>query len=245
MQILNKSLKDLNILINEEVKEKLKIFFEEISNASKQFNLTGLSGWEDIRDTLFIRSFRYSSVIDKFFNNDQYLEKKNIRVLDLGTGAGIPSIPLKILYPNMDIKLVDSSKKKCLFVESVIKKLNLKNISVENIRAELLGVSSERESYDLVLTRALAKLPTLAELTIPLVKKNGIVITAKGSLPSEEIKDSEYIINLLGSSKTQVLKIINPKYLSEDNFIIWEKTKKTPKRFPRRNGLPKKEPIIK
>ena len=76
MQILNKSLKDLNILINEEVKEKLKIFFEEISNASKQFNLTGLSGWEDIRDTLFIRSFRYSSVIDKFFNNDQYLEKK-------------------------------------------------------------------------------------------------------------------------------------------------------------------------
>ena len=245
MQILNKSLNDLNIHITEEEKDKLKIFFEEISYASKQFNLTGLSGWEDIRDTLFIRSFRYSSVIDKFFNKDQYLELKNIKILDLGTGAGIPSIPLKILYPNMDIKLVDSSKKKCLFVESIIKKLNLKNISIENTRAELLGVSTERESYDIVLTRALAKLPTLAELTIPLIKKNGIVVTAKGLLPSEELKDSEYILNLLGSSKSQIIKIIKPNYISEDNFIIWVKNKKTHKKFPRRNGVPKKDPIIK
>jgi 16S rRNA (guanine527-N7)-methyltransferase len=245
LQILNKSLNDLNIHITEEEKDKLKIFFEEISYASKQFNLTGLSGWEDIRDTLFIRSFRYSSVIDKFFNKDQYLELKNIKILDLGTGAGIPSIPLKILYPNMDIKLVDSSKKKCLFVESIIKKLNLKNISIENTRAELLGVSTERESYDIVLTRALAKLPTLAELTIPLIKKNGIVVTAKGLLPSEELKDSEYILNLLGSSKSQIIKIIKPNYISEDNFIIWVKNKKTHKKFPRRNGVPKKDPIIK
>ena len=83
MQILNKSLEDLNISSNDEVNEKLKIFFEEISFASKQFNLTGLNGWEDIRDTLFIRSFRYSSVIDKFFSKDQYLTHiLNLLILD-------------------------------------------------------------------------------------------------------------------------------------------------------------------
>lgn len=245
MQILNKSLEDLNISSNDEVNEKLKIFFEEISFASKQFNLTGLNGWEDIRDTLFIRSFRYSSVIDKFYSKDQYLESEKIKILDLGTGAGIPSIPLKILYPSMNIKLVDSSEKKCHFIESVIKKLNLKNITVENIRAELLGISSDRESYDIVLTRALAKLPTLAELTLPLIRKNGIVVTAKGLLPSQELKDSEYVLSLLGSSKSQILKITEPNFISEDNFIIWIKNNKTHMKFPRRNGLPKKDPIIK
>ena len=122
--------------------------------------------------------------------------------------------------------------------------LDLKNIEINNQRAEVLGQSKLRESFDLILTRALAKLPTLAELTIPLLKIGGIVVTAKGNYPSKEIKDSRYIIRILGISKNISETIEIPPFLPKDNFIIWEKMNNSPKIYPRRDGMPKKNPII-
>tara|TARA_B100001094_G_scaffold107949_1_gene103927 strand:+ start:1678 stop:2418 length:741 start_codon:yes stop_codon:yes gene_type:complete len=244
MKVLRKALDELSIDYNDEKIEKLSVYFEEIYKSSKNFNLTSLKTWEEIRDTLFIRSLRYAYIINTIFSKSNFLNSKNLRILDLGTGAGIPSIPIKIFYPQINLFLTESSSKKCEFLSNTVKKLDLENIKINNQRAEMLGQSKSRESFDLILTRALAKLPTLAELTIPLLKIGGIVITAKGKYPSKEIHDSHYIINILGVEKNISEKIDIPSFLPEDNFIIWKKIKESPVTFPRRDGVPKKNPIL-
>ena len=106
-------------------------------------------------------------------------------------------------------------------------------------------ISEDREKYDVVLTRALAKLPTLAELSIGFIKVNGIVVTAKGKFPDTELNQSKFITNIMGVKKHEIILIEDPTYIENDNFVIWKKNFKTPKKYPRRNGMPKKEPIIK
>tara|TARA_Y100001970_G_scaffold24906_1_gene29756 strand:+ start:3412 stop:4146 length:735 start_codon:yes stop_codon:yes gene_type:complete len=231
-------IKDLEISFDDQKFSNLYDYFVMIEKSSKEFNLTSLSGWNNISNELFTRSLRYIFFLKNYISNINY------KFLDVGTGAGIPSIPIKIFYPEISLSLCEPSQKKCSFLEEVIKKLNLRNIKIENERAENLGQSIKRESYDFVLTRALAKLPVLAELTLPLVKVGGKVITAKGKFPKVELGESKYITELLGSKKTLVEKITIPKSLPTDHFIIWEKYKSTPVNFPRRNGIPKKRPIV-
>ncbi|MBA46933.1 MAG: 16S rRNA (guanine(527)-N(7))-methyltransferase RsmG [Dehalococcoidia bacterium] len=231
-------IKDLGISFDDQKLSNLYDYYVMIEKSSKEFNLTSLKGWSNISNELFVRSLRYIIFLKKDFLNSNY------KFLEIGTGAGIPSIPIKIFYPEISLSLCEPSQKKCSFLEEVIKNLSLRNVNIENERAENLGKSSKRESYDFILTRALAKLPTLAELTLPLVKVGGKVITAKGKFPNDEIDESKYISELLGSKKTLVEKVTMPNSLPTDHFIIWEKFKSTPVNFPRRNGIPKKRPII-
>ena len=242
MKEINKNfhnqIKDLEIYFDDQKLSNLYDYFVMIEKSSKEFNLTSLKGWSNISNELFIRSLRYLIFLKKDSSNMNY------KFIDVGTGAGIPSIPIKIFYPEISLSLCEPSQKKCSFLEEVIKNLNLSNVNIENERAENLGQSSKRESYDFVLTRALAKLPTLAELTLPLVKVGGKVITAKGKFPKVEIHESNYISEILGSKKTLVKKVTTPNSLPADHFIIWEKYKSTPENFPRRNGIPKKRPIV-
>jgi len=245
MKTLRKALHELKIPYDDKKIEKLLIFFNEIVKSSKKFNLTGLKTWDEIRDALFIRSLRYSFIINSKLSEYNLLKNKNLHILDIGTGAGIPSIPMKIFYPNINLSLVESSQKKCEFIKSTIEILNFEQIKIYNTRAEILGQSESRESFDLVLTRALAKLPTLAELAIPLTKIGGFVITAKGELPNKELKESEYITKILGVTENFSEKVNIPKFLPDDNFIIWRKTNKSPEIYPRRDGIPKKNPIVK
>ena len=165
MEILKKSLLELDIDFSKDLEDKLDFFCAQIQENSKKFNLTGYKSLEDIESFLIIRSYRYVKAICNYKKDKKYIEK-NLEFLDLGTGAGIPSLPIKFLYPNLSLKLVDSSNKKCDFIEEIINKMELCKISVECTRAESLGISEDREKYDIVLTRALAKLPTLAELSI-------------------------------------------------------------------------------
>ncbi len=210
MEEINKNfhnqIKDLEISFDDQKLSNLYNYFVMIEKSSKEFNLTSLKGWSNISNELFIRSLRYLIFLKKDSSNMNY------KFIDVGTGAGIPSIPIKIFYPEISLSLCEPSQKKCYFLEEVIKNLNLSNVNIENERAENLGQSSKRESYDFVLTRALAKLPTLAELTLP--------------------------------KKTLVEKVTIPNSLPTDHFIIWEKYKSTPENFPRRNGIPKKRPIV-
>ena len=242
MEEINKNfhnqIKDLEISFDDQKLSNLYDYFVMIEKSSKEFNLTSLKGWSNISNELFIRSLRYLIFLKKDSSNMNY------KFIDVGTGAGIPSIPIKIFYPEISLSLCEPSLKKCTFLEGVIKNLNLSNVNIENERAENLGQSIKRESYDFVLTRALAKLPTLAELTLPLVKVGGKVITAKGKFPKVEIDESKYISETLGSKKTLVEKVTIPNSLPTDHFIIWEKNKSTPENFPRRNGIPKKRPIV-
>tara|TARA_X000001036_G_scaffold439602_1_gene491360 strand:- start:255 stop:995 length:741 start_codon:yes stop_codon:yes gene_type:complete len=244
LEILKKSLLELDIDFSKDLEDKLDFFCAQILESSKKFNLTGYKSLEDIESFLIIRSYRYVKAINNYKKDKNYI-KKNLDFLDLGTGAGIPSLPIKFLYPNLNLKLVDSSNKKCDFIEEIINKMELGKISVERTRAESLGISEDREKYDVVLTRALAKLPTLAELSIGLIKVNGIVVTAKGKFPDTELNQSKFITNIMGVKKHEIILIEEPTYIENDNFVIWKKNFKTPKKYPRRNGMPKKEPIIK
>ena len=245
METVRNALDQLSIDYDEEKIDKLLIFYNEIIESSKNFNLTALKSWEEIRDSLFIRSMRYANIINTKYFHRNFFGNKELKIMDLGTGAGIPSIPMKIFYPDMNLFLAESSQKKCDFLNNISEKLELKGIQVYNQRAEILGQSKHRETFDLILTRALAKLPTLAELTIPLLNIGGVVITAKGEYPIKEIEDSIFITKMLGVSKNITENIKIPKFLPEDNFIIWEKTKISPREYPRRDGMPKKKPIVK
>ena len=242
MKTLIKALDDLKLPFSKKVLNQYEIYINEIIRVSENFNLSGAKSWSKIRDDLVIKSLRYCSVINSLMNFK--LNSPNLQVLDVGTGAGIPSIPMKLLYPEFNLKMVESSKKKCQFLEDILAKLNCNKVIVENSRIEDMGYGEDREKYDLVLSRALAKLPSLAELTIPFAKVGGSIITVKGSYPKKEIKESEYISRLLGVNKTHFNSISSPINIKEDFFIIWDKKEKTPNGFPRKNGTPQKKPII-
>jgi 16S rRNA (guanine527-N7)-methyltransferase len=242
MKTLIKALDDLKLPYNKKVLNQYEIYINEIIRVSENFNLSGAKSWSKIRDDLVIKSLRYCNVINSLMNFK--LNSENLQVLDVGTGAGIPSIPMKLLYPEFNLKMVESSKKKCQFLEDVLEKLNCNKVIVENSRIEDMGFGEDREKYDLVLARALAKLPTLAELTIPFSKIDGSIITVKGSYPRKEIEESEYIARLLGINKTHFNKVSSPINIKEDFFVIWDKKEKTPNGFPRKNGIPQKKPII-
>ena len=242
MKTLIKALDDLKLPSNKKVFNQYEIYINEIIRASTNFNLSGAKSWSKIRDELVIKSLRYCNVINSLMNFK--LNSENLQVLDVGTGAGIPSIPIKLLYPEFNLKMVESSTKKCQFLEDVLEKLNCNKVIVENSRIEDMGFGEDRQKYDLVLARALAKLPTLAELTIPFSKIGGSIITVKGSYPKKEIKESEYISRLLGINKTHFHRVSSPINIKEDFFIIWDKKEKTPNGFPRKNGIPQKKPII-
>ena len=242
MKTLIKALDDLKLPFSKKVLNQYEIYINEIIRVSKNFNLSGAKSWSKIRDELVIKSLRYCSVINSLMNFK--LNSENLQVLDVGTGAGIPSIPIKLLYPEFNLKMVESSTKKCQFLEDVLEKLNCNKVIVENSRIEDMGFGEDRQKYDLVLARALAKLPTLAELTIPFSKIGGSIITVKGSYPKKEIKESEYISRLLGINKTHFHRVSSPINIKEDFFIIWDKKEKTPNAFPRKNGIPQKKPII-
>ena len=242
MKTLIKALDDLKLPFSKKVLNQYEIYINEIIRVSENFNLSGAKSWSKIRDDLVIKSLRYFSVINSLMNFK--LNSSNLQVLDVGTGAGIPSIPIKLLYPEFNLKMIESSKKKCQFLEAILKKLNGNKVRVENSRIEDKGFGEDREKYDLVLSRALAKLPSLAELTIPFSKIGGSIITVKGSYAKKEIKESEYISRLLGINKTHFNRVSSPINIKEDFFVIWDKNEKTPNGFPRKNGIPQKKPIL-
>ncbi len=169
------------------------------------------------------------------------LEEKN-SIIDIGTGAGFPGIPLKIMYENNKVTLIDSINKKLNIIRDLSEKLNINNLEIIHTRAEDLAIKKEyREKYDVSLTRAVSNISTILEYMLPFVKLNGIAICMKGPNYKEELKDAENAIEILGGR----LKEIKTIKINEDerNLIIIEKIKQTPNKFPRGNGKPLKEPI--
>lgn len=189
-------------------------------------------------DEIIIKHFIDSLTINKFLN-------KNSNLLDVGTGAGFPGIPLKIIRDDMSIKLMDSLNKRIIFLEEVIKRLKLENITAIHSRAEELGNNKEyRQNFDYITSRAVAPLNYLVEYMIPFAKNNGKCICMKGSNIEEELKEAQTAIIKLGGKIDKIEKILIPETNIERNIIIIKKIKDTPKQYPRKPGIPKKQPII-
>lgn len=216
-------------------REQLTAYYEMLAEKNKVMNLTAITKFEDVIDKHFLDSLS----VARFVNLSE-----NLSVLDLGTGAGFPGLPLKIMFPNLSFTLVDSLNKRILFLDEVIKELGLTGIKTIHGRAEDLAREPVyREKFDLCVSRAVANLASLSEYCLPFVKPGGMFISYKSSGIEEELSRAEKAILLLGGKVKEV-----PSFCLEDtqigrSLVMIEKEKKTPKAYPRKSGVPVKKPL--
>ena len=201
---------------------------------NEKINLTAITEQNDI----ILKHFIDSITINK------YIEQSN-SIIDIGTGAGFPGIPLKIMNQNKKITLVDSLNKRINFLNEVCKEISLENIQCIHARAEELASDLEyRENYETVVSRAVARLNVLIEYMLPFVKKGGLCICMKGPNIDRELEEAKNAIKVLGGKIKSVESFFLPDSDIERNVIIIEKVAETPKKYPRKAGLPSKQPII-
>ncbi len=233
---------------NEEMLEKSSVLgvrfsVEQIDKFYKYMNL--LIEWNEKMNLTAI--IEPSEIILKHFI-DSITILKEIKdqemVVDVGTGAGFPGIPLSIMNPTLKITLVDSLNKRLIFLQEVINELNLKNVELVHARAEEFGQNNKfREKFDIATSRAVANLSTLSEYLLPLVKSNGKVISMKASNAKEEIKDAQKAIEILGGKIKSIDEFNLPQSDIGRTIIVINKNKMTPKKYPRKAGTPAKDPI--
>ncbi len=223
--------------------QRLGRYCELIEETDGKLNITGVRGVERIREELIIRSMRLlASAPGGFISTAGWFDDR--RVLDVGAGGGIPGIVLKIAYPDMRLSLLDSSGKKCAFLERVVAELSFTDVEVVNARAEEAAhLPRYREQFDLVVSRGVAELPELAELTLPFAMIGGTVISAKGVSGEREIDESEWAASELGAAPAIHQVVDAPGTSPPDLLVYWLKIAATPDRYPRRPGLPHKRPL--
>ena len=165
-------------------------------------------------------------------------------LIDVGSGAGFPGLPLKIVLPQMKLTLLESTGKKTAFLQHLVDLLGLAVVKVVTARAEEAGQQpAHRQQYDVAVARAVAALPVLAEYTLPLVKVGGWVLVQKGRHPADEVKDAANALGILGGKVQQIYPVDVPGLAAERHLVLIRKHKPTPRQYPRRPGLPAKKPI--
>ena len=225
----------LGVELSEKQLEQFRQYYEMLVEKNKVMNLTAITEWDEVIDKHFIDSISLIKACD--LSGDKY-------ILDLGCGAGFPGIPLKIAYPNLKIVLLDSLNKRILFLQEVIEALGLENVEALHGRAEDYARKAEyREQFDYCVSRAVANLTTLSEYCIPYVKEGGSFISYKSGKVKEELKEVKTALFLLGGKVEDTVTFELPETDMERIFVKIKKEKKTPKKYPRKAGLPGKEPL--
>ena len=226
-------LKSISVELTDEQLNQFRIYYEMLVEKNKVMNLTAITEWDEVLEKHFLDSISLIRAINL---------NKELSVIDMGTGAGFPGIPLKIAFPNLKVTLADSLNKRVLFLQEVIDTLKLKDIEAIHGRAEDLARDKKyREQYDLSVSRAVANLSTLSEYCLPFVKLGGQFISYKSGDCEEEIAASKSAVFLLGGKIKETVKF----ELGENgrSFVIIDKVKGTPKTYPRKAGTPSKKPL--
>lgn len=215
------------------VLDSLYIYYEMLYETSKVMNLTTIVELEEAYIKHFYDSLLMSKVVDL---------TKELTLADIGTGAGFPGLVLKIVYPNLKVTLIEPIGKRCKFLQSVIDRLELKDIYVVNERAED-AIKKYRESFDIVTARAVASLNILSEICVPFVKINGLFIALKGSSYQEEIDNACQAVGKLKVKLTKKVLLELPLKLGERSILVYKKTESTPNIYPRLYAKIKKNPL--
>lgn len=232
-KVLYEKVKKIGIELKEEQLEKFYLYMNILLEWNEKINLTAITNEEEI----ILKHFVDSLTINKYIE-----EGKSI--IDVGTGAGFPGIPIKILREDLKVTLLDSLNKRINFLNEVIEKLDLKNIECIHGRAEEFGKNKNyREKYDFATSRAVANMSTLSEYLIPFVKVGGKVLAMKGDKAEEELEEAKKAIKLLGGKVENIDNFYLPDSDIKRNIIIIKKIEKTERKFPRKPGMPAKEPI--
>ena len=224
-----------NIYLTERQVMSLLTYERELLEWNKKFNLTAIRDSESIRTKHFLDSF--SCVL-------AWKTSVPHQLIDVGTGAGFPGIPLKILYPNLKLTLVESVGKKAMFCQHIVQVLGLEQVEVIQARAEDLGQNPRhREKYDWAIARAVANLHVLSEYLIPLVRLGGGMLAQKGESGPAEAQSAEEAMKLLGGKFKQLIPVHLPSVAEDRYLVVVEKIAATPPKYPRKPGIPMKQPL--
>ena len=230
---MSKKSKILGVRFSVEQIEQFYKYMNLLIEWNEKMNLTAITEPKEIILKHFIDSITILKYIDD-----------NSKLVDVGTGAGFPGVPLSIMNPTLKITLVDSLNKRLIFLQEVVKELNLKNIEIVHARAEEFGQNKNyREKFDIATSRAVANLATLSEYLVQLVKIGGKIISMKASNAKEEINDAQKAIEVLGGKIEKIEEFDLPESDIGRTIIIIDKNKCTPAIYPRKAGTPAKEPI--
>lgn len=232
-------LKQFNISVTENEMNSFLKYYELLLEWNSFMNLTSITDLKDVFKKHFVDSISLVKAVPD-------LSKISYSLIDVGSGAGFPGIPLKILFPDLKITLLDSLNKRVRFLSEVSEQLNLKNIIIVHGRAEEYAREKNiRENFDLCVSRAVSNLATLSEYCIPFIKKGGYFISYKADQVGDELEASKKAVNVLGGKIINQISFQLPDSDIGRNLIVIKKIKDTPFKYPRKSGLPSKEPIVK
>ena len=230
-------LKEWNLELSEAQLMQLEKYYDMLVEKNKVMNLTAITEYEDVLKKHFLDSLALSQLIN--------ISNRKCKLLDMGTGAGFPGIPLKIVFPELEITLMDSLNKRIVFLQEVINELGLEGITAVHGRAEEAALKPEyREKYDFCVSRAVARLVSLAEFCIPFVKQGGFFVPYKSGEIIEELREAKFAIKELGAEYRKTYEYSLPNSDIARTLIQIEKVKQTPKKYPRGGGKPLKQPLF-
>ena len=230
--------KQLGLSLTPKQTQQFQLYYKELVEWNKRVNLTAITDYEEVQLKHFLDSLTLVPALE-----GKAWAKGDFLLLDVGTGAGVPGIPLKILLPKVRLVLLDSVAKKTAFLQHVVNCLSLDHVEVLTGRAEdLAHQDSYRERFDLVVSRAVGKLSTIAELTLPFCREGGLFIAPKKGQIEEELSQATKAIDALGGKLREVKKV-ELELLEQRFLVIVEKVSPTPQRYPRRAGVPARRPL--
>jgi 16S rRNA (guanine527-N7)-methyltransferase len=240
MQRLIEGAEALGLRLTDKQQAAFQLYYEELVTWNQRFNLTAITEYEQVQ----IRHFLDSLSCLLAHETRQALKRPQVRMIDVGAGAGFPGIPLKLVCPLTRLTLLEATGKKVAFLEHIVERLGMRTVTAIHARAEELAhVPDHREQYDLALVRAVAELPVVAEYTLPFCKVGGWVVAQKGEAGAAEAWTAEGAIALLGGELRRVVPVELPGLPEDRSLVVIEKVGPTPERYPRRAGIPSKRPL--
>ncbi|BAP84787.1 16S rRNA methyltransferase [Paucilactobacillus hokkaidonensis JCM 18461] len=237
-QQFRQALAKQQIMLSDQQMQQFALYYDLLVKGNEQLNLTSITEQGEV----YLKHF-YDSMTPAF--SFPALKTDSLTLCDVGAGAGFPSLPLKIAFPNLKITIIDSLNKRIIFLEQLVAQLGLSDVTLVHDRAETFGAktSLHREFYDVVTARAVARLSVLSELCLPLVKLNGTFIALKASQADDELAQAKVAIETLGANVSAVDQLVLPQSDEPRTIIVMNKVDQTPDKYPRRPGVPAKKPI--
>jgi len=238
MEKLESGARRLGLHLTPQQLEQFQIYYQELIDWNQRLNLTAITDYEEVQIKHFLDSLTVVQALKRL------LSSASFHLIDVGTGAGLPGIALKILLPDIKLVLLDSTAKKAAFLHHIKHKLGLNNVEIVVGRAEAIAHEVQyREKFELVLSRAVARLPTLVEFTLPFCAIGGCFIAQKKGAVQPEMSQASRAITLLGGNLREVKRVDLEEFTDQRQLIVIDKVSPTPHQYPRRPGIPAKRPL--
>ncbi len=243
MELLRQGCEQMGIPLSDEQVAQFRRYYELLVDWNRRMNLTAITEYRAVQTKHFLDSLAGLPVIAQELG-EPLPPQRPLQAIDVGTGAGFPGIPLKIVWPSLRLTLLDGTAKKVRFLETLVQELGLRRVRVVQGRAEEVGrTEAFRGQFDLVVARAVARLNTLAEYLLPLARTGGYVVAYKGPGAAQEFMEARGAIEKLGGETVRFAPVTVPFLDEERRILLIHKVRRTPRQYPRQQGLPRKRPL--